>query len=83
LVVTIDAHGCAQGPLLLHDFALLLPLRLLLPLLLSLLLSLLLLLLPGADALLIKKEMIEAAAADGKDIRTLLDQVMYITSGDD
>jgi hypothetical protein len=33
--------------------------------------------------LLIKKEMIDAAAADGKDLRTLLDQVMYITSGDD
>jgi hypothetical protein len=45
--------------------------------------TLLLLHMPGADALLIKKEMIEAAAADGKDLRTLLDQVMYITSGDD
>lgn len=37
----------------------------------------------GADALLIKQEMIEAAAAEGKDLRTLLDQVMYVTCGDD
>jgi indole-3-glycerol phosphate synthase len=39
--------------------------------------------LSGADALLIKKEMIEAAAAEGKDLRTLLDQVLYVTCGDD
>eukprot|EP00775_Hariotina_reticulata_P009698 gene9698-9857_t len=37
----------------------------------------------GADALLIKKEMIEEAQANGKDLRTLLDQVLYVTSGDD
>lgn len=39
--------------------------------------------LSGADALLIKKELIDAAAAEGKDLRTLLDQVLYVTSGDD
>lgn len=39
--------------------------------------------LSGADALLVKKEMVEAAAADGKDLRTLLDQVLYVTCGDD
>jgi indole-3-glycerol phosphate synthase len=37
----------------------------------------------GADALLVKAEMIAAAAAEGKDLRTLLDQVLYVTSGDD
>ena len=37
----------------------------------------------GADALLVKKEMIDAAAAQGKDLRTLLDQVLYVTCGDD
>lgn len=37
----------------------------------------------GADALLVKKEMIDAAAAEGKDLRTLLDQVLYVTCGDD
>jgi len=37
----------------------------------------------GADALLIKKEMIEEAQSNGKDLRTLLDQVLYVTSGDD
>lgn len=37
----------------------------------------------GADALLVKKEMIDEAAAEGKDLRTLLDQVLYVTSGDD
>jgi indole-3-glycerol phosphate synthase len=39
--------------------------------------------LSGADALLIKREMVDAAAAEGKDLRTLLDQVLYITCGDD
>eukprot|EP00879_Flechtneria_rotunda_P025260 GHRR01026833.1.p1 GENE.GHRR01026833.1~~GHRR01026833.1.p1 ORF type:complete len:246 (+),score=57.86 GHRR01026833.1:184-921(+) len=39
--------------------------------------------LSGADAILVKKEMIEAAAAEGKDLRTLLDQVQYVTCGDD
>jgi hypothetical protein len=39
--------------------------------------------LSGADAILVKKEMIEAAAAEGKDLRTLLDQVSYVTGGDD
>jgi indole-3-glycerol phosphate synthase len=37
----------------------------------------------GADALLVKSEMIAAAAAEGKDLRTLLDQVLYVTCGDD
>jgi hypothetical protein len=37
----------------------------------------------GADCLLVKKEMIDAAAAEGKDLRTLLDQVLYVTCGDD
>lgn len=39
--------------------------------------------LSGADCLLVKKEMIDAAAAEGKDLRTLLDQVLYVTCGDD
>lgn len=39
--------------------------------------------LSGADAILVKKEMIDAAAQEGKDVRTLLDQLQYVTSGDD
>lgn len=39
--------------------------------------------LSGADALLVKAEMIADAAAEGRDLRTLLDQVLYVTCGDD
>lgn len=37
----------------------------------------------GADAILIKGELITAAAAQGVDARTLIDQIRYVTCGDD
>lgn len=39
--------------------------------------------LSGADAVLIKKEMWAAAEAEGRPLETLVEQVRYVTGGDD
>jgi hypothetical protein len=39
--------------------------------------------LSGADAVLIKKEMWEAAEAEGRQLEMLIEQVRYLTGGDD
>ncbi|GBF99220.1 indole-3-glycerol-phosphate synthase [Raphidocelis subcapitata] len=39
--------------------------------------------LSGADAVLVKKEMWEAAEAEGRGLEALLEQVRYVTGGDD
>jgi indole-3-glycerol phosphate synthase len=39
--------------------------------------------LSGADALLVKAELIDAAAQQGRDVHALLEHLRYVTCGDD